>query len=535
MAMIPNHTSTPDDPTTPSAPGTISLIDCSLRDGHQSLLATRMSTEQTLRVLPLLRDSGYRILELWGGATLDAALRFTGDDPFERLDRFTGVLGNPTTGNGNVSIRSLCRGQNLFGYSPYPDNVVVEFLKAAVRSGTNRMRVFDALNDHRNLITAVMATKTFNGHAEAAISYTTSPVHDINHFVNFARKALDCGADSLAIKDMAGLLHPADAFELIEALKENFPGVELTLHSHCTNGLATTTYVVGMLAGVDHLDVCYGPMAGATAQPPVELISFFAQELGFSINVDMSLAPQIDAQLRQIRHELAEVDKAPQYMGRPWPQQPDADMRAKIKQAVNLIQKRDRDSLNQAIAIVEDEILVPQGYPPIDRRQLDAQVPGGMLSNLHNQLKEQGKLDQLPKILEEVPKVRKAAGYVPLVTPTSQIVGTQAAFNVIQGPPYSFVSEPFRNLLMGKYGRLPGPADPTVLEHVARGQPVTYNRPADGVDDVDLEQVYRDNADLIRSHRDLLLLVLFPNPARQFLLSQKKDPACVVERQHVLN
>ena len=217
-----------------NAKQSINLIDCSLRDGHQSLLATRMSTEQTLRVLPLLRDSGYGILELWGGATLDASMRFTGDDPFERLDRFNEVLGGETT------IRSLCRGQNLFGYSPYPDNVVVEFLKSAVRTGPSRIRVFDALNDHRNLITAIMATKTFNGHAEAALSYTTSPVHDIDHFVNFAGNVLDCGADSLAIKDMAGLLHPVDAFELIEALKKNYPDVELTLHSHCTNEFECT-------------------------------------------------------------------------------------------------------------------------------------------------------------------------------------------------------------------------------------------------------------------------------------------------------
>jgi len=506
--------------------GTIHFIDCSLRDGHQSLLATRMSSEQSLRVLPLLRDSGYSILELWGGATLDSALRFTHDDPFERLDRFNEVLNGPAAGGSDrISIRSLCRGQNLFGYAPYPDNVVVEFLKDAVRGGSDRIRVFDALNDHRNLITAIMATKTFNGHAEAALSYTTSPVHDLDHFVNFARQALDCGADSLAIKDMAGLLHPADAYDLIEALQRNFPGIELTLHSHCTNGLAVTSYIVGMLTGIDHLDVCYGPMAGATAQPPAELMAFFAQELGVKINVDMSLALRIDQELRQIRKELIDIDKDPQHMGNPWPAQPDADMRQKIKDAVKLIQKRDRESLDQAIAIIEDQILVPQGYPPIDRRQLDAQVPGGMLSNLHNQLKEQGKLDLLPQILEEVPRVRKAAGYVPLVTPTSQIVGTQAAFNVIQGKPYAFVSEPFRDLVMGRYGRTPGPVDPEVLQIVARDQPVATKRPADDVDDIDLEKVYSDNTSLIRSHRDLLLLLLFPVPAKQFLKAQRETVA----------
>jgi len=491
--------------------GKVNFIDCSLRDGHQSLLATRMSTEQCMRVLPLLKDSGYSILELWGGATLDSALRFTGDNPFERLATFRETLGP------DVQIRALCRGQNLFGYTPYPDNVVVEFLKAGVRTGADRMRVFDALNDYRNLTTAIMATKTFNGHAEAALSYTTSPVHDTDHFLNFCRRAVDAGADSLAIKDMAGLLHPHDAFELIEAIRKEFPDLELTLHSHCTNGLAITSYVVGMLLGVDHIDVDYGPMAGSTAQPPAELMAFFAEELGIEINVDMSLAPKIDEQLRQIRQELKDVDKSPDQMGDPWPQTPDATMRSRIKKACELIQKRDRESIEQAMQIIEDQIMVDQGYPPVDKSQLEAQIPGGMISNLHNQLKEQDKLDQMPLILEEVPRVRAAAGYVPLVTPTSQIVGTQAAFNVIQGEPYAFVSEPFRDLIMGKYGRLPGPPDHEVLEKVSRGEALATKRPAEYVKDVDVEKLYADHGELIKGNEDMLLLMLFPMPARKFL------------------
>lgn len=498
----------------------IQLIDCSLRDGHQSLLATRMSTEQCMRVLPMLRDAGHRILELWGGATLDSALRFTGDDPFDRLDRFRQTL---DAAPHPIQCRALCRGQNLFGYNPYPDNVVVEFLKEAVRSGADRMRVFDALNDHRNLITAIMATKTFNGHAEAAISYTTSPVHDTEHFLRFARRAMDSGADSLAIKDMAGLLHPADAWELIEALRREFPGVELTLHSHCTNGLAVASYVVGMLAGVDHLDTCYGPMAGGTAQPPAELIRFFAQALGVELNVDFSLAPKIDAELRRIRRELADVDADPDHMGGPWPDEADDTLRRHVDAAIELLQKRDRESCDQAIAIIEDQIMVAHGYPAVDRAQLDAQVPGGMYSNLYNQLKEQGKLDELPKILEEVPRVRAAAGYVPLVTPTSQIVGTQAAFNVMQGKPYAFVSEPFRDMIMGKYGKTPGPPDAEVLKQVAKGEPPFTGRPADLVEDVDLEAVHREHKGLIRSHRDVLLLLLFPAPAKQFLEKRGDD------------
>lgn len=495
------------------------FIDCSLRDGHQSLLATRMSTEQCMRVLPMLVDSGYSILELWGGATLDSALRFTGDNPFERLETFRNACDKSTHGGsgGHIQIRSLCRGQNLFGYNPYPDNVVFEFLKEAVRTGSDRMRCFDALNDHRNLITAVMSTKTFNGHAEAAMSYTTSPVHDVDHFVNFARRCLDNGADSLAIKDMAGLLHPATAWELIEALKQNFPGVELTLHSHDTNGLAVADYVVGLMAGVDHLDTDYGPMAGATAQPPAELIQYFADALGVETNVDMTLAPKIDAELRQIRKELAAVDKDPEHMGAPWPAQPTDAMRRAVDEAIALLQKRDQASCEQACRVIEEKLMVPQGYPAVDRSQLESQIPGGMLSNLYNQLKEQGKLDILPEVQKEIPLVRKEAGYVPLVTPTSQIVGTQATFNVMQGSRYSFVSEPFRDMVMGRYGRTPGPVDKDMLAKVSQGKEPFTGRPADEVKDADLDKLYAEHGELIKSHRDLLLMLLFPAPAKAFL------------------
>ncbi|MEQ9455396.1 MAG: hypothetical protein RLN76_12495 [Phycisphaeraceae bacterium] len=497
--------------------GCVNLIDCSLRDGHQSLLATRMSLEQSLRVLPLLRDSGYSILELWGGAVLDSSLRFTGDDPFERLETLRRVLDEA---GREIEIRSLCRGQNLFGYNPYPDNVVYEFLKEAIRTGggkLHRMRIFDALNDHRNLTTAIMATKTFNGHAEAALSYTVSPVHDTDHFLGFAQRVVDAGADSLAIKDMAGLLHPADAWELVERIKAGFPHLELTLHAHCTNGLATASYVVGMLAGVDHLDVCHGPMAHGTAQPPAELMGYFAKELGIELNVSFEHAPAIDRELRKVREELASVDKDPEHFGNPWPAEPTAAMVDVMRKAIALLKKRDRASCDEAVDLIEQKIMEPQGYPAIDKAQLASQIPGGMISNLHNQLKEQGKLDAMPQILEEIPRVRAAAGYLPLVTPTSQIVGTQAAFNVIQGEPYGFVSEPFRDVMLGKYGKLPGPADPEVLKKVAEGRELFTGRPAQYVPRVDLAKVFAEHGELIKSHRDLLLMLLFPAPAKAFL------------------
>ena len=501
----------------------VNLIDTSLRDGHQSLLATRMSTEQCLRVLPMICEEGYSILELWGGATLDSALRFTGDNPFDRLERFRTVCDESESRTGlHIQIRSLCRGQNLFGYNPYADNVVFEFMKEAVRTGNDRVRIFDALNDPRNLVTATMATKTFSGHAEAAMSYTTSPVHDNDHFVTFAAACVDNGADSLAIKDMAGLLHPADAWSLIGALRERFPGVELTLHSHDTNGLAVASYVVAMMAGIDHMDTGYGPMAGASAQPPCEVIRYFADALDIELNITFDNAEKIADELRKIRHELEDVDKDPEHIAGPIPPEPTPEIKAKVHEAIDLLKKRDHDSCTKACDVIEEGIMMPLGYPPIDKSQLESQIPGGMLSNLYNQLKEQDKLELLPRVQEEIPKVRKDSGYLPLVTPTSQIIGTQATFNVMQGESYSFVSEPFRDVMMGKYGRLPGPPNREVLEKIAKGEKPFTGRPAQLAKRPDLEKIYAENGELIESKRDLLLLLLFPMPAKQFLKKRKE-------------
>jgi pyruvate/oxaloacetate carboxyltransferase len=504
----------------------INFIDTSLRDGHQSLLATRMSTEQCMRVLPLLKQSGYTILELWGGATLDASIRFTGDDPFQRLDTFRQCLGpapdrcvKPTS--ERISIRSLCRGQNLFGYAPYHDSVVVAFIKEAVRSGNDRIRIFDALNDPRNLTTAIMATKTFNGHAECALSYTTSPVHDTSHFLAFAEKVIDNGADSIAIKDMAGLLHPADCFELVDALKQSFPDTEISLHAHCTNGLANATYIAGMIAGVHNIDTGHGPMAGGTAQPPAELMRFAAHALGLETNLTTTHFAEIDDKLRTIRRELKDTDKDPEHLGGPWPEEPDEQLKQKISTACDLIATRERGRIDQAIEILEDDIMVAHGYSPTDRAQLDAQIPGGMISNLHSQLKDQGKLDLMPRILEEVPKVRAEAGYVPLVTPTSQIVGTQAAMNIMTGDRYKVISNEFKNMVLGKYGKLPGPADNHLLHQCAPDGKTFDERPANYAQRPNPANAAKATDGAVRTNRDLLLYTLFPAPAEKFLKQRR--------------
>jgi len=494
----------------------INFIDCSLRDGHQSLLATRMSTEQCMRVLPMLKDSGYDILELWGGATLDSAIRFTNDDPWIRLEKFRKCLGP------DIQIRSLCRGQNLFGYSPYADKVVFEFIKEAVRTGNNRIRTFDALNDPRNLQQALMATKMFGGHAEAALSYTTSPVHNIQYFIAFAQGMVDDGCDSIAIKDMAGLLHPADCFALVEGIRRACGNIPITLHSHDTNGLAIASYIAGMLAGVNHLDTDHGPMAGATSQPPIELMLWFAREAGFETNVKTDHFDKIDKELRTIRTELKEFDANPMLAGHIWPKDPPKEIRPLITQALKLIETRDRAKIEDAIAIIEDQIMVGQGYPKVDRTQLDAQVPGGMISNLHNQLKAMGKLENMARILDEIPRVRQDAGFVPLVTPTSQIVGVQATFNVNAGARYAIITKEFRDLMLGKYGRLPGPANQEVVKRCAvDGGEVLTKRPGLYAEEPDMPKILAEAGNLIQSKKDLLLYVLFAQPAKALFEKRK--------------
>lgn len=482
----------------------VNFLDLTLRDGQQSLAATRMTTEQALRVLPMLNDAGFTAFELWGGATLDSAIRFLDENPWERIDRFYATLGTAH------KTRALLRGQNLVAYQPFPDDLVIAFIKEAVRSGVGIMRIFDALNDWRNMQLAMLATKAYGGKVEAALSYTTSPVHTTDYFVSLARTLEEEGADQIAIKDMAGLLHPTEALNLFSEFKRHVR-VPLIFHSHTTTGVATLNSVIAMYAGIDSIDTCITPFAGGPSHSPVEVLIVFAEEMGIEHGLDKDLILRIQQELFTIFDELKHTIHL---HGKYW--QPvaydDVDRRI-VQQILAHIQRGDEADINAAITLMRD-LLHDLNYPAYDDEIFEAQIPGGMLSNLQNQLKQMGKLDMLAAITEEIPRVRADVGYVPLVTPTSQIVGSQATFNVLMGR-YQMVSNEFRMLLKGEFGHLPAPANPEVVqqvlgseENVLRYRPASY-----------LSPVLEDSYDLpfVQTQRDLLLHLMLKQPADDFL------------------
>ena len=481
------------------------FVDVTLRDGHQSLAATRMTTEQAMRVLPMINNAGFPALELWGGAVLDSAIRFLNEDPWERLDTFRQALG------GGEKIRALLRGQNLFGYQPAADDLVISFVKEAVLSGVGIMRIFDALNDERNLQIPILTTKAYGGVVEAALSYTTSPVHTTQYFVDFAKKLEAGGADQIAIKDMAGLLYSTDDLDLIKGLKQSVP-LPLALHSHTTTGVGELNAVIALQHGVDFIDTAITPFAGGTSHPPVEIMIVFAEEMGIDHGLDKALILQSQAELFKIIDELKSV--IPQYGKYFRPISYDDVDRTQVNKIIKLVTEETKEAIEQAIPLMR-QLMLGLNYPPFDDKIFEAQVPGGMLSNLHNQLKEMGQLHLMDKVLEEIPRVREDAGYVPLVTPTSQIVGSQASFNVIMGERYKVVSDAFKMILKGEFGRTPAPCNPDIVKKVLGNneEPLKYRAASY------LHPVMEDPFDLpfVRTHKDLLLFLLFDQSAKTFL------------------
>ncbi len=484
---------------------TIHFSDVTLRDGQQSIAATRMTTPQAMRVLPLLKDAGFYELETWGGAVPDSCVRFLNEDPWERLETYRDALG------GGEKIRALLRGQNLFAYQPYPDDLVIAFIKQAIRSGVGNMRIFDALNDWRNLQIPIITSKAYGAVVDAAICYTTSPVHTQDYFVNTALKLEDEGVDRITIKDIAGLLYPTDALKLFKALKSTVK-LPVTFHGHTTTGVALVNAVIAMQTGIDNIDCAITPFAGGPSHPPAELLTVFADEMDIDHQLDKKLLQRIQAELFII---LEELSSSSPYYGKyfkPFTEQ-DVD-RKKVREIVRLVEQETEEAVERAIPLSR-ELLSSLNFPEQDDRMFNSQIPGGMISNLISQLKQLGQEQILDKVLEEVPRVREDLGYVTLVTPTSQIIGSQAAFNVITGQRYSILSDETKMLLRGEFGRPPAPFNPELVQRALEGgeKQIVY-RPASYLEPV-LEKEY--HLPFVRSHKDLLLHLMLGVSADEFL------------------
>ena len=447
----------------------IKICETVLRDSHQSLIATRMTTEEMLPILEKMDQVGYYSLEAWGGATFDSCLRFLNEDPWERLRKIRDKV-------KNTKLQMLFRGQNILGYRHYADDVVENFVRKSIANGIDVIRIFDALNDPRNLKTAIAATKAEGGHCQVAFSYTTSPIHNNEYFANFARQIQDMGADSICIKDMSGLLKPYDAYDLVKAIKEKVGDMPLELHTHYTSGLASMTAMKAIEAGVDIIDTAISPMALGTSQPATEPMVAALQGTEYDTGLDID--------------KLNEISK---YFG---------TLREKYLASGQL----------------DPKVL------KVDVNALLYQVPGGMLSNLISQLKAQGKSDKLVECLEEVPRVRADAGYAPLVTPTSQIVGTQAVLNVLLGERYKNVTKEFKGLVRGEYGTTPAPIDPAFIEKIlGKDADVITERPADALaPEMDrLREKCKAWTDI--TDEDVLSYALFEQVAAKFFDGREKE------------
>ena len=435
----------------------VHLTDVCLRDGHQSLLATRMRTEDLIPTAAQLDAIGFWSLEVWGGATFDACLRFLKEDPWERLKAFRQAA-------PNTRLQMLLRGQNLVGYRHYADDVLEQFIVKSAEHGIDVFRIFDALNDIRNLKSAIRVVRQCNKHVEATICYTVSPVHSLHHFVEQAKRLEDLGTDTICIKDMAGLLPPFEAYALVKRLKEAVR-VPIHLHTHYTSGMASMSSLMAILGGLDILDTAMSPLAGGTSHPPTETLIAALKKTPYDTGLDLSQFGPITAQLREARKKYHQFES---------------------------------------------------DFTGVDTDVLSSQVPGGMISNLASQLAEQNAIEKMKEVLEEIPLVRKDMGYPPLVTPTSQIVGTQATLNVMTGERYKVITNEAKNYFLGLYGEPPGSLDSTTQQKaIADNSPIS-NRPADNLDP-ELEAAAKELSEHDVSEEDVLSYTLFPSVALQFI------------------
>ena len=448
------------------------ITDTILRDAHQSQAATRMRLEDMLPALHDLDQVGYWSLECWGGATFDSCMRFLSEDPWERLR----VLKKNMP---NTPLQMLLRGQNLLGYKHYADDVVDAFVKAAVKNGINVIRIFDALNDIRNMKAAMTAAKKYGAHVEAAISYTVSPVHNEAYFVELAGRLEEEGADTICIKDMANLLLPYDAYSLVKAMKEKIR-VPIHLHTHNTTGTGDMTYLMAVQAGVDIIDTALSPLANGTSQPSTEAMVATLQGTEYDTGLDLLKLSDIAKHFRGVANKLkAQGDLDPKVLN-------------------------------------------------VDPNTLLYQVPGGMLSNMISQLKQAKAEDKLYDVLAEIPRVREDFGYPPLVTPTSQIVGTQAVMNVLGGERYKMVPKESKGLLRGEYGQVAGVVNEEVRRKALGDAEIITCRPADLIAP-EMEKYREENKGFAKSEEDVLSIAMFPQVATKFITERdnpgpKEDP-----------
>lgn len=433
----------------------INITETVLRDGHQSLMATRLSTEDMMPIIKELDEAGYYSLEMWGGATFDSCLRYLDEDPWERLRLIRKNV-------KNTKLQMLLRGQNLLGYKHYSNDVVDIFIKKAIENGIDIIRVFDALNDYSNLISSINSIKKYGGTAQAAIVYTTSPVHTIEYYVDLAKKLEVMGADSICIKDMSGILLPNDTYDLVKALKENLT-VSVHIHTHCTAGLAEMNYMKAVEAGVDGIDTAISPFSKGTSQPPTESMAASLKNIGYDTGLDFDKLNKIADYFTGIREKY-------------------------IESGIFNLKMLDTDI-----------------------KTLVYQVPGGMLSNLMFQLQQQGMSDRFNEVLEEVPNIRKDLGYPPLVTPMSQIVGTQAVFNVMLKERYKMVPNEIKDYVLGRYGNPPVPIDESVKKIVLK------NHVYEDASVKSYMQFKKEINGLALTEEDVLSYALFPDVARKFL------------------
>ncbi len=442
----------------------VKIMETILRDAHQSQAATRMSIDEMLPICDKLDKVGYYALEAWGGATFDSCLRYLNEDPWERLRKLRKAL-------PNSKLQMLLRGQNLLGYKHYADDVVDKFCDLSVQNGIDIIRIFDALNDPRNMRQAIESTRKHGGTVEAAISYTTSEVHTVDYFVNLAVELEKMGAQIICIKDMANLLLPYTAYELVSRLKEKVT-VPLHLHTHNTAGIGDMTNLKAIEAGCDIVDTALSPLGNGTSQPATESLVATLKGTQYDTGIDLTALNELTVYFKKVAERLS------------------------------------------ADGFLSSQVL------KVDVNALIYQVPGGMLSNLISQLKQQGASDKLLSVLEEVPRVRADLGYPPLVTPSSQIVGTQAVLNVVTGERYKMVTKETKGMLTGEYGKLPIEPKPAVIKQIIGDAERITCRPADRIEP-ELDKLRGDIAEYAESEEDVLTYALFPQLAVPFFKRRK--------------